>query len=121
MGAYEDERDGILTDFGLNLAKLRGSKKLSQARFAKRANVHRNEISDLERGKRQPGLLMLLILADAAGVSLDELVVGKPSATGDRRAAEERQDAEARQPRRELPVPRERQPQHRKKTQKPDV
>jgi transcriptional regulator with XRE-family HTH domain len=107
MGAYELERDRILDAFGVNLAKLRQSKKLSQAKFAARVKVHRNEISDLERGRRQPGLLMLLILADATGVSLDRLVVDDPSARDDRPA----QDDRPKRPR--LPVPKERQPRHR--------
>jgi transcriptional regulator with XRE-family HTH domain len=70
---YKPERDRILEVFGLNLAKLRGGTGLSQDRFARKASVHRNEIGALERGEREPGLLMLLILADAAGVSVERL------------------------------------------------
>jgi transcriptional regulator with XRE-family HTH domain len=70
---YKPERDVILEQFGLKLAKLRGDMGLSQERFARKANVHRNEIGALERGKREPGLLMLLILADAAGVPVKHL------------------------------------------------
>jgi transcriptional regulator with XRE-family HTH domain len=113
MGAYEVERDGILKDFGLNLAKLRTSKKLSQAKFAKRAKVHRNEISDLERGRRQPGLLMMLILADAAGVSLDRLVVEEPSAQDGPSAQDEPSTGDNPSSCSRLPVPRKRQPRHR--------
>jgi transcriptional regulator with XRE-family HTH domain len=107
MGAYELERDSILDAFGVNLAKLRQSKSLSQAKFAKRAKVHRNEISDLERGRRQPGLLMMLILADAAGVSLDRLVVDDPSTRDDQSTPDDQPE------RSRLPVPKERQPRHR--------
>jgi transcriptional regulator with XRE-family HTH domain len=73
---YKPERDRILKQFGLKLAKLRGDMGLSQERFAREANVHRNEIGALERGEREPGLLILLILADAAGVELADLTTG---------------------------------------------
>jgi transcriptional regulator with XRE-family HTH domain len=73
VGDYKPERDRILKQFGLKLAKLRGGTGLSQDLFARKATVHRNEIGALERGEREPGLLMLLILADATGVSLERL------------------------------------------------
>ena len=76
MSDYKSERDQILDEFGLKLAKLRGDTGLSQGRFARKANVHRNEIGALERGEREPGLLMLLILADAAGVPVERLTQG---------------------------------------------
>lgn len=71
VAEYKPERDQILKQFGLKLAKLRGEMDLSQERFARKASVHRNEIGALERGEREPGLLMLLILADAAGVGIE--------------------------------------------------
>jgi transcriptional regulator with XRE-family HTH domain len=70
---YKPERDRILKQFGLRLAKLRVGMDLSQEDFAREAKVHRNEIGALERGEREPGLLMLLILADAAGVEVEDL------------------------------------------------
>jgi len=112
MDAYQLERDSILKAFGLNLANLRESKELSQAKFAKLANVHRNELSDLEQGKRQPGLLMMLILADAAGVSLDRLVVDDPSTPADQSKPDDQSTADQSQ-RSRLPIPKERQPRHR--------
>jgi transcriptional regulator with XRE-family HTH domain len=74
VASYKPERDRILEQFGLKLAKLRGDTGLSQERFARKANVHRNEIGALERGEREPGLLMLLIIADATGVPLTHLM-----------------------------------------------
>lgn len=73
MADYKPDRDRILEQFGLKLAKLRREMNLSQERFAREANVHRNEVGALERGEREPGLLMLLILADAAGVPVERL------------------------------------------------
>jgi transcriptional regulator with XRE-family HTH domain len=80
VDAYEQERDRILDEFGLRLAKLR-PKGISQEGFARKAGVHRNEIGALERGEREPGLLMLLILAKATGVSVEGLVQGLPVPT----------------------------------------
>jgi transcriptional regulator with XRE-family HTH domain len=77
VGGYEQERDRILREFGLNLAKLR-PKGISQEGFARKAGVHRNEIGALERGEREPGLLMLLILTKATGVSVERLVQDLP-------------------------------------------
>jgi transcriptional regulator with XRE-family HTH domain len=84
MDSYDAERARILHEFGLNLARLREI-GTSQEKVAKKANLHRTEIGCLERGEREPGLLTLLILADALGVSLDRLA-------------------------QDLPVPRERRP-----------
>jgi transcriptional regulator with XRE-family HTH domain len=82
VGTYKLERDRILKKFGLNLATLRldlakrRGDRISQEGFAREASVHRNEIGALERGEREPGLLMLLILADAAGVPVGQLTQG---------------------------------------------
>jgi transcriptional regulator with XRE-family HTH domain len=79
---YKPERDRILKQFGLKLAKLRVDMALSQEDFAREAKVHRNEIGALERGEREPGLLMLLILAGAAGIEVKDLTaaLGVPTA-----------------------------------------
>lgn len=81
MGAYKQERDAILKQFGESLAKRRQDKRISQEAFARIATVHRNEIGALERGVREPGLLMLLVLADAHGVSIEELTKDLPVPT----------------------------------------
>ncbi len=84
MDAYTAERKQILEAFGLKLANRREAihtdtgKVVSQEEFGKKANIHRNEIGLLERGRRQPGLLTLLILAKALGVSLAELTEDLP-------------------------------------------
>jgi transcriptional regulator with XRE-family HTH domain len=74
--AYKAERARVLSVFGENLRTLRKRRNLAQERLAEVANLHRNEIGVLERGQGEPGLLTLLILADALEVSLKGLTEG---------------------------------------------
>ncbi len=58
-----------------NLRKLRESKKLSQEKLARLANVANNTIVKIEAGKNQnPTLDTLEKIAKALGVSVDELI-----------------------------------------------
>ena len=71
--------------YGRNLRRIRKERGFSQEALAFRAEVHRTEISLLERGKRDPGVNMTLRLAGALGVDPGELLVGAafiPSADG---------------------------------------
>ena len=52
---------------------------LAQEGLAEIANLHRNEISVLERGQGEPGLLTLLILADTLEIPLEGLTEGVPA------------------------------------------
>ena len=63
--AYKEERAVILRDFGVKVARLRAGRG-SQEAFAHmdRVCLHRNEIGMIERGQNEPGLLVLLVLAD---------------------------------------------------------
>ncbi len=76
--AYRAERARVLSVFGENLRALRKRRNLAQERLAEVADLHRNEIGVLERGQGEPGLLTLLILADALGVPLKGLTEGVP-------------------------------------------
>ena len=58
---------------GLNLQTFRREKNLSQEELAHAANVHQTYVSDLERGKRNPSILVLDRLAGALGVDLVDL------------------------------------------------
>jgi transcriptional regulator with XRE-family HTH domain len=62
--------------YGRNLRRLRKQRGLSQEVLAFRAEVHRTEVSLLERGKRDPGFNMTLRLAGALGVEPGELLAG---------------------------------------------
>ncbi len=68
MSAYAAERARLLSIFGENLRALRTRRNLAQEALAEVASLHRNEIGVLERGQGEPGLLTLLILADALEV-----------------------------------------------------
>jgi transcriptional regulator with XRE-family HTH domain len=76
--AYTVERARLLKAFGEQLRGLRKRRNLAQEGLAEIANVHRNEIGVLERGQCEPGLLTLLVLADALEVSLKGLAEGVP-------------------------------------------
>jgi transcriptional regulator with XRE-family HTH domain len=62
--------------FGRNLQRIRRERGFSQEALAFRAEVHRTEVSLLERGKRDPGVNMTLRLAGALGVDPGELLAG---------------------------------------------
>jgi len=57
-----------------NLRQLRQDKGLSQEQFAFEAKIHRTYISDLERGARNPTIMILETLAKALGVSASQLI-----------------------------------------------
>jgi transcriptional regulator with XRE-family HTH domain len=62
--------------FGRNLRRIRKERGYSQEALAFRAEVHRTEVSLLERGKRDPGVNMTLRLAGALGVDPGKLLAG---------------------------------------------
>ncbi|HEY0277325.1 MAG TPA: helix-turn-helix transcriptional regulator [Solirubrobacterales bacterium] len=62
--------------YGQNLRRMRKERAFSQEELAFRAEVHRTEISLLERGKRDPGVNTTLRLAGALGVAPGELLTG---------------------------------------------
>jgi transcriptional regulator with XRE-family HTH domain len=64
----------LLKTFGRSIRMLRKQRGLSQEDLAEAAGMSRNYISDIERGVRNPGLLVLVDLAKALRVSLRELV-----------------------------------------------
>jgi transcriptional regulator with XRE-family HTH domain len=64
----------ISTKLGKNLKRIRIAKKLSQGAIAPKIEVHRAYISGIENGKRNPTLATIQRLAEALGVSVNELV-----------------------------------------------
>lgn len=59
---------------GRNLRRLRQEKGWSQEAYAEEAGVHRTYISDLERGARNPTIIVVEKLAGALGVSASSLL-----------------------------------------------
>lgn len=59
--------------FGQRIHELRIQRRLPQDALASRAQVHRNYLSDVERGKRNVSLRIIEKLAKALGVEIAEL------------------------------------------------
>ena len=76
--AYKTELAKLLAGFGANVRRVRttGVEPCSQEALAALTALHRTEIGKIEQGIVEPRLTTLMILADALGVGLDELVAG---------------------------------------------
>ena len=59
-----------------NLRRFRDEKGWSQEKFAFEANIHRTYVSDIERGSRNPTIMILEKLAAPLGVSASDLLQG---------------------------------------------
>ena len=64
--------------FGARVRDLRAERGLSQEALALAAGMSTPYLSDVERGKRSPGLDMIVALAVALELNLSELFVGVP-------------------------------------------
>ena len=58
---------------GLNLQRLRRDKGLSQEDLSGRSGVHQTYLSGVERGKRNPTVMVLDRIARALGADLEDL------------------------------------------------
>ncbi len=59
---------------GANLKRLRTAKGWSQEQYAFEAGIHRTYVSDIERGARNPTVLILEKLAEPLGVDPAALI-----------------------------------------------
>lgn len=59
---------------GLNVRDLRRGRDLTQEEVAHRADVNQTYLSDVERGKRNPSILVLSRIAAALSVDIEDLV-----------------------------------------------
>ncbi|MFA9476956.1 helix-turn-helix domain-containing protein [Phycisphaerales bacterium AB-hyl4] len=66
--------DALLDRFGTAIRRLRSERGWTQEGLANAADLHRNYVGDLERGKRNPTLHVVAQLADAFELSLSELL-----------------------------------------------
>ena len=62
--------------FAVNLRKARQTKQISQEELGFRCELHRTEISLLERGGREPRLGTIVKLSGALDTSIEELCSG---------------------------------------------
>ena len=63
----------MLAGLGVALQKTRVDRRLSQEELSLRTGVHRNYIGGIERAERNPTIVAVASLADALGVSMEEL------------------------------------------------
>ncbi|MBQ6921398.1 MAG: helix-turn-helix transcriptional regulator [Bacilli bacterium] len=66
----------ILTQLGMRIRYLRKQKGLSQLDLSLEAEVNKNYISDLERGRRNPSILLLEKICKALDIDLATLFKG---------------------------------------------
>lgn len=59
---------------GENLKKIRTSKNITQTEFAEKLGVDKSFVSNIENGKTNPTLSTITNLAQALGVSANELL-----------------------------------------------
>jgi transcriptional regulator with XRE-family HTH domain len=74
--AYKTELSAYLDAFATNVRRLRLRRRISQEMLSALTGLHRTEIGRIEQGAVEPRLTTLVILADALGVRLDDLVAG---------------------------------------------
>ena len=66
----------ILIQLGMRIRYLRKQKKMSQLDLSLESDVNRNYISDLEKGRRNPTILVLNKIAIALNTDLSNLFRG---------------------------------------------
>lgn len=69
-----DEPKHVAAHLARNLIALRGVRRLTQETLAKQAELPRSTIANLESGDSNPSLTVLVKLAHALGVPMDELL-----------------------------------------------
>ena len=66
----------LCTELGKRIRQLRRKKGWSQIEMAAYLDINRGHLSDLERGKREIGLLMLQVIAKGPDTTMDKLLKG---------------------------------------------
>ena len=69
-------RDKTLAAFGRNVARIRAERGFSQDKLAEKADLDRTYLSGIERGVRNPGIKVVIRVARALGVTVDQLCKG---------------------------------------------
>jgi transcriptional regulator with XRE-family HTH domain len=66
----------IYAQLGKRIIYLRKKRKMSQLQLSVESEINKNYISDLERGKRNPSLMILNRIAIALKIDMSELLKG---------------------------------------------
>jgi transcriptional regulator with XRE-family HTH domain len=74
--ADQPSTDELAHRFGENLLRLRRSRGLSQTELGDRTEMHRNDISLIERGRRRPRVDVLIKVARVLEVTPADLLDG---------------------------------------------
>ena len=70
------KRDPLLSALGLNVRKHREAREFTQEKLAEKSGLDPTYISDIERGRRNPGIKNVARLARALGLTTSELCQG---------------------------------------------
>jgi transcriptional regulator with XRE-family HTH domain len=68
--------DPLLAALGQNVRRRREARELTQEKLAEKAGLDPTYISDIERGRRNPGIKNVAKLAKALGFTTAELLKG---------------------------------------------
>lgn len=68
--------NGILAALGRNVRRQRDAKQFTQEKLAEKSGLDPTYISDIERGRRNPGIKNVAKLAKALGLTTAELCKG---------------------------------------------
>jgi transcriptional regulator with XRE-family HTH domain len=98
--AYRAELDLLLKEFAKNVKRLREAKEpgYSQEDLSADSELDRTSIGNFEQGRSDPHMSTLLILADALGVTVNDLLAGLPIPNERRPSKKPRRRRVARQP-----------------------
>jgi transcriptional regulator with XRE-family HTH domain len=69
------QRIALVKRFGEELHRLRDAKGLTRAELARKCRIHESLLSAIEIGRREPGIMMLLTLADGLEVAPAEMLL----------------------------------------------
>lgn len=69
-----------MTDLGQKIKELRMDKGLTMEEFGKLCNTEKQTVNNWEKGRNEPSLERLKLIAEMAGKSVSEFVYGVPSA-----------------------------------------
>jgi DNA-binding XRE family transcriptional regulator len=80
---YVRDMEHFYADFGLRVAEVREKLNVSQGALARQVGLSRTSIVNIEKGRQRVLLHTALELADALGVSFDQLIPPPPEAGPD--------------------------------------